>query len=505
MKKLAIILAAAAVLVPAVPAAFAQQADERPGYHYGPAQNWMNDPNGLVYYDGEYHLFYQYNPHGDRWGHMNWGHAVSPDLVNWKELPVAIPETDVMAFSGTAVIDWKNTSGFGKNGKPPMIAIYTGHNPKTERQSQYLAYSNDRGRTFTIHGEVLSKGEEKHFRDPKVFWHEPTKRWVMVVLLAAANTAEIYTSSDLKDWTHRSSFGPAGGRGKFWECPDLFELPVEGGAPGEKRWVLSINLGDNAVGGGSGGQYFVGDFDGEKFTTVPGWPSAPQWMDYGADFYATISWSDMPKSDPRRVWMGWANDWNYANFIPTYPARGIMTVARTVALRKTGEGYHILQAPVRELATLRGEPRRASALTLSETPVALPVEGSKADIELELDTGTADQVSIALTDGQGWQTRIGVNPTANEVFVDRTRSGPHFHDGFANRHVAPVDLKSRKVKLRVLADESIVEVFVNDGRQTITDRFYRGGGQLTWSATARGGKAVMNLTAWPMRSMGSRE
>ncbi|PJI88499.1 glycoside hydrolase family 32 protein [Sphingomonas koreensis] len=502
MKKLAILLTAAAVLASA---ASAQQADVRPGYHYGPARNWMNDPNGLVYYDGEYHLFYQYNPHGDRWGHMNWGHAVSRDLVNWEELPVAIPETDVMAFSGTAVIDWNNTTGFGKNGKPPMIAIYTGHDPKTERQSQYLAYSNDRGRTFTIHGEVLNAGNEKHFRDPKVFWHAPTRRWVMVVLKAAANTAEIYTSPNLKDWTHRSSFGPAGGRGKFWECPDLFELPVEGGAPGETRWVLSINLGDNAIGGGSGGQYFVGDFDGEKFTLVPGWPAAPQWMDYGADFYATISWNDMPKGDPRRVWMGWANDWRYAEAIPTWPARGIMTVARTVALRKTAEGYHLLQAPVRELATLRGTPQRAPALALSETPVPLPIEGGKADIELELDTGTADQVSIALTDGQGWQTRIGVNPTVNEVFVDRTRSGPHFHDGFANRHVAPVDLKSRKVKLRVLADESIVEVFVNDGRQTITDRFYRGGGALTWSATARGGKATMNLTAWPMRSMESRK
>lgn len=489
-------LAAATLVIPST--AIAQREDPRPAYHFAPKRNWMNDPNGLVYYDGEYHLFYQYNPHGDRWGHMNWGHAVSRDLVTWEELPIAIPETDVMAFSGSAVIDWKNTSGFGKNGKPPMIAIYTGHNPRTEKQSQYLAYSNDRGRTFTIHGEVLDI-EIAHFRDPKIFWHEATKRWIMVALKAAENSAEIYTSPDLKQWTHRSSFGPAGRRGKYWECPDLFELPVEGGAPGEKRWVLSINLGDNAVGGGSGGQYFVGDFDGARFTPVKGWPSEPQWMDYGADFYAAISWNDLPKNDPRRIWIGWANDWRYAEAIPTFPTRGLMTVPRTVSLRKTADGYRIAQAPVQEIATLRGPERSVGSLRLSEQSVTLPVEGGAAELKVDLDTGTASQVAIALTDAEGYQTLIGVNPTVNEVFIDRTRSGPHFHDGFANRHVAPVNLKSGKVSLRILVDESIIELFINDGAQTITDRFFRGSGDLHWSASAQGGTASVNMVAWPIK------
>jgi fructan beta-fructosidase len=502
MKRFAIILAAtAAFCSPAT----AQQADVRPGYHFAPARNWMNDPNGLVYYDGEYHLFYQYNPHGDRWGHMNWGHAVSRDLVHWQELPVAIPETaDVMAFSGSAVVDWNNSTGFGRGGKPPLVAIYTGHNPTAKSQSQYLAYSNDRGRTWTVHGEVLSVGSAE-FRDPKVFWHAATKRWVMIAVMALENRALIYTSADLRNWTYASSFGPAGGRGKNWECPDLFELPVEGGAPGERRWILTINLGDSAVGGGSGGQYFVGDFDGKRFTPAPGWGGEPRWMDYGADFYAAVSWNDLPRTDPRRIWIGWANNWRYAEAIPTWPSRGLMTVPRTVTLRKSADGYRIVQAPVRELAALRGVPRRLSGTAVSDTSIPLPIEGGKAEFEVELDTGTADQVSIALTDGQGWQTLIGVNPGVNEVFVDRTRSGPHFHDGFANRHVAPVDLTGRKVKLRILADESIIEVFVNDGAQTITDRFFRGGGPLTWSASARGGTATMNLAAWPLQTRGSSE
>ena len=237
-----------------------------PAFHFAPARNWMNDPNGLVYYEGEYHLFYQYNPHGDRWGHMSWGHAVSRDLITWTELPVALPETDIMAFSGSAVIDWTNSSGFGRNGKPPMVAFYTGFDPKTKNQSQYVAYSNDRGRTFTRHGKVLDIGSTE-FRDPKIFWHAPTRRWVMLVVRAVENKLSIYTSTDLKAWTHASDFGPAGARGKNWECPDLFELPIKGGAPGETRWVLGINLGDNGVAGGSGGQYFVGDFDGRRKNT----------------------------------------------------------------------------------------------------------------------------------------------------------------------------------------------------------------------------------------------
>jgi fructan beta-fructosidase len=220
-------------------------------------------------------------------------------------------------------------------------------------------------------------------------------------------------------------------------------------------------------------------------------------MDYGADFYAAVSWNDLPKSDPRRIWIGWANDWRYAEAIPTWPSRGLMTVPRTVSLMKTGNTYSIAQAPVREVDTLRGQVQTFSA-SLGETPTDMPVAGGSIDLVADIDAGSAEQVTFAITDGQGYQTLIGVNPTVNEVFVDRTRSGPHFHDGFAIRHVAPVDLKSRKVRLRILADESILEVFVGDGTHTITDRFFRGGGPLRWSASARGGTAMVKLLTWPM-------
>jgi len=489
---------AAAMLTPAL--ASAQLADPRPVYHFAPARNWINDPNGLVYYDGEYHLFFQYNPYGDRWGHMSWGHAVSRDLMSWQELPVAIPEAnDIMAFSGSAVIDWNNSSRLGKGGHPPMIAIYTGTNTKTNNQSQYLAYSNDRGRTFTVHGKVLDIGSTE-FRDPKVFWHAATKRWVMAVVLADKNIVSFYTSHNLRDWAHASDFGPMGARGKNWECPDLFELPVEGGKHGEKRWVLSVNLGDKSINGGSGVQYFVGDFDGRRFTPVSGWNPKPHWVDWGSDFYAAASWNDMPARDPRRIWIGWANNWNYAQDIPTYPSRGLMTVPRTVTLLKTADGYRIAQAPVAELQRWRTGHRVLANVQVGDRPIDLPVKGAVAELKLEIDTGTADQVALVLTDDKGYQTLVGVTAGAKEAFIDRTNSGPHFFDSFAARHSAPIDSKKGKVALHVLVDQSVIELFVEGGTTTITDRFFRGGGDLHWAFRAHGGRAVIRkVDAWELR------
>src|SRR5687767_2065816 len=223
----------------------------RPQFHFTAATNWMNDPNGMVFYDGEYHLFYQYNPFGDKWGHMSWGHAVSRDLVRWEHLPIALyEENDVMIFSGSAVVDWKNTTGFGKDDKPPLVAIYTGHYTKKPLQNQHIAYSNDRGRTWTKHAgnPVLDIGD-KDFRDPKVMWHEGTKRWVMTVAWPTHRKVRFYASPNLKEWTHLSDFGPAGSTSGIWECPDLFPLGT--------KWVLIVNVGSGAPAGGSGCQYFI--------------------------------------------------------------------------------------------------------------------------------------------------------------------------------------------------------------------------------------------------------
>ncbi|MEH0551175.1 GH32 C-terminal domain-containing protein [Streptomyces sp. B21-101] len=249
----------------------------RPQFHFTPAQNWMNDPNGLVYYKGKYHLFFQYNPAGNSWGNMSWGHAVSTDLVHWKQLPVAIPQDDQeMIFSGSVVLDKDNTTGFGTRKNPPLVAVYTSAQKVSGKQQQALAYSTDGGTTWTKYYDnpVLDIGSD-NFRDPKVFWYAPTRRWLMAVALADQHKISFYSSADLKHWTHQSDFGPAGATGGVWECPDLFPLQVDGD-PQKTKWVLAVNLNPGGIAGGSGAQYFVGDFDGKKFTSDdPGTYSPP--------------------------------------------------------------------------------------------------------------------------------------------------------------------------------------------------------------------------------------
>jgi len=253
----------------------AQSEPWRPLFHFTPLKNWMNDPNGMVFHDGEWHLFYQYNPFGDRWGHMSWGHAVSRDLVRWEHLPLALPEENgVMIFSGSAVVDERNTSGFGEPGRPPLVAIYTGHTEKN--QSQHIAYSRDRGRTWTkFPGNPVLDIGEKDFRDPKVRWHEPSQRWIMTVAWPVQRKVRFYGSADLKSWKHLSDFGPAGSVAGIWECPDLLPLDVEG-KPGKPAWLLIVNVGSGAPAGGSGGQYFTGDFDGTAFRLDEASQPAPQ-------------------------------------------------------------------------------------------------------------------------------------------------------------------------------------------------------------------------------------
>jgi fructan beta-fructosidase len=356
----------------------------RPQYHFSPAAHWMNDPNGMVHHDGEYHLFYQHNPFGATWGHMSWGHAVSRDLVRWQHLPVAIPEVDgVMAFSGSAVVDRRNTSGFGVGGRPPLVALYTGHRTDRPSQSQFLAYSTDRGRTWTRYAgnPVLDIGSAE-FRDPKVVWHEPSRRWVMAVVLATEHRVRFYGSPDLKRWTPLGDFGPHAATGGVWECPDLFELPVDGD-PHDTRWVLIVNVNPGGIAGGSAGQYFVGRFDGTRFvadadggaTPPAADPAGALWLDHGKDFYAAVTYADVPKPDGRRVLLGWMNNWQYADAIPTAPWRGAMSVPRALALTRTPAGVRLVQRPVRELERLRGAVRQVAARTVPAGSTSLAAEG----------------------------------------------------------------------------------------------------------------------------------
>jgi sucrose-6-phosphate hydrolase SacC (GH32 family) len=670
MKSNLTIPAAFAVLAVVFTASAAPQGyyDEpfRPQYHFTPEKNWMNDPNGMVFYEGEYHLFYQYNPFGDKWGHMSWGHAVSSDMVHWKHLPLALAEEDgVMIFSGSAVVDWKNSSGFGMNGKPPLVAIYTGYRTNDNLQFQCIAYSNDKGRTWTKYaGNPVINLNSKEFRDPKVQWHEPTQRWIMTVSLSVEHKVCFYGSTNLKEWTLLSQFGPAGATSGVWECPDLFELPVAGTK--EKRWALVVNIGAGSVAGGSGGQYFIGQFDGTNFVAdkdsvlkpmpefVPdgkvladfegetygnwkvtgdafgpgpakgnfsnqnpvngfkgsrlvnsffkddettgtltspefevtqpflnfligggahketrmdlwvdgkvvrtisgadderlawrswnvrefvgkqaklqivddhkgGWghisvdqlmladaPARPAseaalWFDYGKDCYAAVSWSDVPKSDGRRLWLGWLSNWQYAGDVPTSPWRSAMTIAREVGLRKTAEGIRLVQKPVREQAKLRDRHFHFKGGELAAVNAWLKqnkVQGNQLELVVEFEAANVGTQGLKVLTGPKEATVIGVDRDLARVFVDRTQSGQvDFHPKFSGVHDAPFAPRDGRVKLHIFVDACSVEMFVNDGEFVITDLVFP-------SETSRGveffgpesGTRVRSLDVWTLKS-----
>ena len=491
----------------------------RPQFHFSPEKNWMNDPNGLVYFDGEWHLFYQYNPFGDTWGHMSWGHAVSRDLFHWEHLPVALREEDGVAmFSGSAVVDHRNTSGFGKDGKPPLVAVYTGHG--LGKQTQNIAYSTDRGRTFTkFAGNPVIDIGSNEFRDPKVIWHEPTKKWVMVVARPDVKQVMFYGSADLKQWEQLGEFGGQGAVNGIWECPDLFEMPLYRGTEktDRKRWVLVVNINGGTPAGGSGCQYFVGDFDGHTFVNDNP-KDLPLWADYGPDFYAAQSFSDVPEEDGRRIWIAWMSNWIYANREPTAPFRTAMTVPREVRLTQTAQGPRLAQRPVKEGASLHdatiergpGGERLGGFVSLTDVTVGEgedPLKGRLSGDALELRAVftdvRADEVGFKVRVGGGEETVVGYDVKKKEVFVDRTKSGKNFHDKFAARHAAKVAAGADgRVILHVWVDRSSVEVLGQAGLVSITDRIFPDPGSRGVSVYARGGtaKAAM-LMGWKLNSV----
>ncbi|MBV8817999.1 MAG: glycoside hydrolase family 32 protein, partial [Acidobacteriaceae bacterium] len=283
----------------------------RPQFHFSPKANWTNDPNGLVYMNGTYHLFFQHNPFGDKWGHMSWGHATSRDMVHWSEQNVALAEENgVMIFTGSTVVDARNSSGFCTGGKPCLVAIYTGHTMKTNSkpalQTQNLAYSNDGGINWTkFGGNPILDLHMSDFRDPKVFWSDAGKQWIMAVALPDDHKVRMYASPDLKNWQQVSEFGPQGAIGGQWECPELFELPVEG-RRGESRWVLKVGLNPGGLQGGSGEQYFIGKFDGNKFVNDNP-ESLSLWTDYGKDCYCALTFNNLPaRQTPLMI--GWMSN-----------------------------------------------------------------------------------------------------------------------------------------------------------------------------------------------------
>lgn len=605
----------------------------RPQYHFTPERNWMNDPNGLVFYQGEYHLFYQYNPFGDKWGHMSWGHAVSRDLVRWRHLPVAIPEADgVMIFSGSAVVDAENTSGFGTRRQPPLVALYTGRRNADNRQAQCVAFSLDRGRTFTKYaGNPVIDIQSTDFRDPKVFWHAPSRRWIMVVALAAERRVSFYGSPDLKNWTHLSDFGPAGSTRGVWECPDLFPLRLPGGRQ-KVRWVLVVSVSAGSPAGGAGTQYFIGDFDGGQFieqtpaeTSAPpngagrlladfegenygqwvatgeafgagpaagtlawqnpvtnfrgrrlvnsyfngdrsqgtltsppfeitadylnflvgggahpgrtcmnlvidgqtvrtatgaeeerldwtawdvrefrgksarlqivdaesgGWghinvdhimlsdqparPSGQQalWADYGRDFYAAVSWSDIPPRDGRRLWIGWMSSPQYAQEVATSPWRSAMSLPRELRLVETAQGLRLVQQPARELARLRHAGSRFKGGTVAEANDWVrggKIGGDSFELDLKVIRVTQGGLGISLLKAEREQTTLEVDFERGEIRLDRTRSGSvGFHPAFAGVYRAPLPDGAGPLRLRLFVDACSIEVFAGEGETVLT-------------------------------------
>jgi sucrose-6-phosphate hydrolase SacC (GH32 family) len=412
----------------------------RPQFHFSPARNWTNDPNGLVYFDGEYHLFYQYNPFGDTWGHMSWGHAVTRDLLHWQELPVAIPEANgVMIYTGSVVIDEQNTSGFCLNQKPCMVAIYTG--ARHDLQAQDIAYSNDHGRTWTKYANnpVLDL-HMKDFRDPNVFWSSESKQWIMAVSLPDDHKVAIYGSPNLKQWKQVSEFGPAGATSGQWECPDLFQAHVDGDAS-KTRWVLKVGLNPGSLQGGSGEQYFIGQFDGTTFQNDNP-ASLTLWTDYGKDCYCALTFNHIPPNRPP-IMLGWMNNWQYANQVPTSPWRGQMTVAREVSLKTFPEGIRLMQKPI------------APKGTVVRKSIAIPGSG---------------RAGWKLVAPDGAYTSIGYDAERKEIFVDRTHSSvTSFNKDFPARTSAPYAAGPGPINLDIIVDRNSVEVFGGDGRIAITN------------------------------------
>jgi fructan beta-fructosidase len=482
----------------------------RPGFHFTPAQNWMNDPNGLVFLEGEYHLFYQHNAFADVPGSIGWGHAISRDLIHWEHLPVAVPfvdagEESIMAFSGCAVVDHHNSSGFGVNGEPPLILIFTGHIDAKQIQDQRLAYSNDRGRTWTLYpgNPVLDIGQ-KDFRDPKVFWHAPTKRWVMLVVLANDCKAQFYGSGNLKDWTHLSDWGPYSSHEWNWEVPELFELPVldsTGDGSSETHWVLKIDVGTGGPFGGSAGMYFLGQFDGEKFIADDAnlnLETPANWLDYGKDFYAPITFSNLP--DDRLIWLAWMNNWQYAAQTPTSPWRGAMSIPRTLGLKRFPSGLELIQQPVRELEQLRGKHHRFTDMQLEAGLRKLEVHGERLEIIAEFKLETANEFGLKVRVGPNNETLVGYNTSSRELFVDRRKSGQvDFNEHFTGKHSGSLPLEDGLLHLHIFIDSCSLEVFGNHGRTVITDLIFPESGADGLELFANNGSVqLISLDIWEL-------
>ncbi|WP_443944828.1 glycoside hydrolase family 32 protein [Pedobacter sp. AW1-32] len=474
----------------------------RPNYHFTAEKNWINDPNGLIFLNGEFHLYYQYNPFENKWGHMSWGHAMSKDLVNWKHLPVAIPEkitadTTTMIFSGSAVLDKENVSGFGKNGKAPLVAFYTADLPKQHNESQYLAYSNDGGLTFTNYQKnPILNLNKKDFRDPNVWWHSASKQWIMTVAMVDEHQALIYGSKNLRDWTALSDFGPEGNTGNGWECPFLIPLAVDENQD-DVKWVLAISLFGPR---GPMMQYFIGDFDGKTFKNN----NPADWtltVDDGDSFYAAIPWNNAPNA--KSILLGWLQPGNSK----TFPWKGQMSIPRDLSLRSTPEGIRLFQQPT----SIIGEKLNSLSKNRIFSKQNLEIRGElRLDslsnsnwIDAEFDLQHAKTVGIKilqLKDDKGnvvKEVEVGYYADQQELYVDCSRSEKGIKEDKNLVQKTKIHPLKGKVKFQILIDQSSLEVFANGGEKVITTMVFPGKNANGISAFAKGDIAQLkNFKVW---------
>lgn len=438
----------------------------RPVYHHTPAYGWMNDPNGMFYKDGVYHLYFQYNPYGSVWGNMHWGHSTSTDLMHWKfEGCAIVPDAWGAIFSGSCVVDHENTAGFGKEA---VVAFYTSakSTPWGDIQMQSMAYSLNNGKTFTKYeGNPILTSSEKDFRDPKVFWYAPGKHWVMI--LAVGQHMEIYSSVNLKEWKKESEFGAMqGAHGGVWECPDLVEIPVEGTR--EKKWVLICNLNPGGPFGGSAAQYFVGSFDGKRFVNES--PTQTKWMDWGKDNYATVTWNNAP--DGRCIALGWMSNWQYANNVPTRQYRSANTLARDLTLYREGQELYLKSTPSSEVKKARGKKVSIPSFKVSEKHEMVNLFEEKQgayEVEIVIQNAGASKIAFCLLNDKGEKVSMYYDLNRKQFVMDRSESGKvDFSKDFPAVTVAPVNV-DKELTLRLFVDRSSIEAFGEDGKFVMTN------------------------------------
>ncbi|MDT0687683.1 glycoside hydrolase family 32 protein [Autumnicola psychrophila] len=460
--------------------------DFRPNFHFTPDSGWMNDPNGMFYLDGTYHLFFQHNPDDNVWGPMHWGHATSTDLITWEEQPIALePDEHGTIFSGSAVVDHNNTSGLGDGNTPPVIAIFTYHDAEAadagedDFQTQGIAYSLDKGQTWTKYEQnpVLPNPGIKDFRDPKVNWYEEDQKWVMA--LAVQDHISFYSSPNLLEWERESDFGQnMGAHGGVWECPDLFRMTVE--ETGEEKWVLLVSINPGGPNGGSATQYFVGDFNGTTFTPDESLNKIGEehdyWIDFGKDNYAGVTWSNIPETDGRDIFIGWMSNWQYANEVPTEQWRSTMTVPRNLKLKTDGDSYKIYSSPVKELDKYIVNTIEKREMQVSEGTAITTDSINLAKAHLTFDiTNLEDKTyEFALLNSVGDTLKFGYDHNDKQFYVNRKNSGlTGFSETFTEKKsTATRTSKSENLPVEIILDKTSIELFYDNGETVMTEIFF---------------------------------